>query len=237
MPPLVGTPSDEAPDVLATGRSKADLVFVSLSARHPGGLDAEYLEWHTVDHRPEQHRIPGLLGSLRFVSTPECRGARAASSDQYDAVDHVMTYYLESSESMNEFMRLGRALRAAGRYPSPLAGVERTTYAVTRRAAASRIKVGADVLPWWPTRGLYLLIEVGHLPPDELLETKGVGGAWWGTRGSKQITFLYLDDDPVQTAGLLLASLKQRWSHGSTNPMLAAPFHTTVPFEWNRYLP
>jgi hypothetical protein len=41
--PLVGTPSDDLDAVLATGRTDVTTVFVSLSARHPDGDDAEYL--------------------------------------------------------------------------------------------------------------------------------------------------------------------------------------------------
>ena len=92
MAPYAGTPSDQLPDVLATGSTDVGLAFISLSAREPDGRDAEYLEWHHLDHRPEQHRLAGLRQSLRLVSTPACRAARAASVDPFDAVDHVMTY-------------------------------------------------------------------------------------------------------------------------------------------------
>ena len=54
-------------------------VFVSMSARHPDGLDADYLQWHSLDNRPEQHRLAALRSSLRLVSTPACRAARAVS--------------------------------------------------------------------------------------------------------------------------------------------------------------
>jgi hypothetical protein len=45
---LPGTPSDELPDVLATGATDVRLVFVSMTAREPDGRDAEYLEWHSL---------------------------------------------------------------------------------------------------------------------------------------------------------------------------------------------
>ena len=78
--------------MLATGSTDVRFAFISMSAREPGGRDAEYLEWHSLDHRPEQHRLAGLRQSLRIVSTPACRAARAASVTEYDAADHVMTY-------------------------------------------------------------------------------------------------------------------------------------------------
>src|SRR5262245_55257279 len=87
-----GSPSDDLPELLAYGRGDTATVVVSMSARHPEGRDAEYLEWHALDHRPEQHRLEGLRGSLRVVSTPDCRAARAASEAPYDDVDHVVAY-------------------------------------------------------------------------------------------------------------------------------------------------
>jgi hypothetical protein len=56
-----------------------------MARRHPEGRDAEYLRWHTLDHRPEQHRIAGVRASLRLVSTPACRAARAYSDERFDA--------------------------------------------------------------------------------------------------------------------------------------------------------
>jgi len=57
---FAGTPSDACPPILATGTAAARLVFLSLSRRETVGRDAEYLAWHTMDHRPEQYRIARL---------------------------------------------------------------------------------------------------------------------------------------------------------------------------------
>ena len=53
---LPGTPSDDVDEVLATGRADVTTVFVSMSLATPRD-DAEYLQWHTLDHRPEQPRL------------------------------------------------------------------------------------------------------------------------------------------------------------------------------------
>ena len=106
---LVGTHSDAVPAVLATGRASAQVVYASMSARHPQGRDADYLQWHTLDHRPEQYRLPGLRGSFRCVSTPACRAARAASHARYDATDHLMTYLFSELDALQGFSDLGRA--------------------------------------------------------------------------------------------------------------------------------
>jgi len=245
---LVGTPSDQVPEILATGRSDVTTVFVSLSARHPDGRDAQYIEWHSMDHRPEQHRLRSLRASLRLVSTSACRGARAASTERFDAVDHVMSYFFAGSD-LSGFVELSDALRSAGRTPELLPLVERGVYRLSGMVAAPRVKIGADVLPWWPARGVYLLLEEGTASPAHLVDLPGVGGVWWfsgdeetssetsAVTGGLQLTYLYLDDDPVSAAERLRGELDKRWTDGPTVPLLAAPFQTITPFDWDRHLP
>jgi hypothetical protein len=122
---LPGTASDELPQVLATGTSDARKIFVSMAAREPQGRDAAYLEWHSLDHRPEQYRVAGLRHSLRLVSTGACRAARACSDARYDAVDHVMTYFFTEDAALDQFNALSAALggdRRPYRLPSVDAG-------------------------------------------------------------------------------------------------------------------
>jgi len=114
--------------------------------------------------------------------------------------------------------------------------------------AAPRAVAGADVIPWRPARGVYLIIERGHAPADALVGVPGVAGAWsyhgalapepyrTDARGM-QVTYLYLDDDPVATAGRISEALRPRWTSGDVEGLLAAPFHTIVPFDWTRHLP
>jgi hypothetical protein len=259
MTAFVGTPSDDVPAILATGRSHVTTIYLSMAGRHPEGRDAEYIEWHGLDHEPDQHRLAALRASMRLVSTPACRAARAASEDRYDAVDHVMTYLFEDERSFEVFDALNVAMTEAGRNPysrgQPLPGqipamplLERGPYRVAGRVASKRIKVGADVLPWRPARGVYLLIERGEADPTALVEVPGVAGAWWATGmpleppyatadlAGLQLTYCYLDGDPAQTAENLRPVLEQRWDNALT-PLLAAPFHTVARHDWGRYLP
>ena len=244
-----GLASDELPEVLATGRANVTTIFASMSARHPEGRDADYLKWHSLDHRPEQHRLAKLRASLRLVSTPACRAARAASDERYHAVDHVMTYLFADVAGLREFVDLGNALRKGGRMPYLLPSVERTVYRLDGTVAASRIKAGADVLPWWPAKGVYLLIERGETPASELVELPGVGGAWWGgalslqppyattSNTGMQITYCFLDGEPAETAERLRPPLAKRWARSGLEPLLAAPFHVLDPYEPDRFLP
>jgi hypothetical protein len=248
MTHLEGTPSDELPDVLATGATDIGHTFISFSEREPDGRDAEYIEWHSLDHRPEQYRLAELRNALRLVSTPECRAARAVSDPQYDAVDHVMTYLFSDLAVLPRFSALGAALNAGGRMPLRLPAVGFMTADLAGKAATPDAVAGADVIPWRPATGVYLLIEDGHASADALVDVPGVAGAWWyhgalapqpfstDARGV-QVTYCYLDEDPVATAERLGPVMQKRWDSGDIRGRLAAPFHLIVPFDWTRYLP
>lgn len=243
---LVGTASDGVPAILATGDSGVSTLFLSMAERHPDGADADYLRWHSLDHRPEQHRLPSLRASLRMVSTPACRAARAAADPAFAAIDHVMSYFFADAAGLEGFGALSRALSGAGRVPFVLKPVQRGVYTIDRRCAAEPAKAGADVLPWRPTLGIYLLLEEGVTDPAPLAEVAGVAGFWAGASqptavssagAGQQLTYCFLDDDPVATATRLAPVLRERWAASGIRPLLAAPFHTVVPFEWDRYLP
>jgi hypothetical protein len=240
-------PSDALSEVLALGGSGVTTIVVSMAARHPEGRDAEYLAWHTLDHRPEQHRLAALRGSFRMVSTPTCRAARAASDLRYDYVDHVMTYLFADAAGVESFGELGRALAKGGRMPIRLPNIELAVYELAGTAAAPRVLAGADVIPWRPTLGAYVLVERGAAPAGHLTEVPGVAGVWWGRGAANplsradttdlQITYCFLDDDPCATADRLARALEERWHAVDVEPLLAAPFHTVAPYEWERYLP
>ncbi len=244
---LSGTASDELPQVLATGATDVEVIFTSMSAREPGGRDAEYLEWHSLDHRPEQYRVAGLRHSLRLVSTPACRAARACSDSRYGAVDHVMTYFFAAGAALDQFRALSAAL-AGDRRPFRLPSVDGNYFRLAGKEAARRAMVGADVIPWRPARGVYLLVEQGLSSPIALVDVAGVAGIWWHDGGRPpvpgfsdtsgvRLTYCFLDEEPVETAERLRGTLERRWQAGAVVPLLAAPFHTLVPFEWARYLP
>jgi hypothetical protein len=206
------------------------------------------LRWHTLDHRPEQHRLSAVRASLRLVSTPACREARALGDGQFDAVDHMMTYFFSDVDGLQAFNELSGALGGADRKVALLPPVQRGVYDVQTRVAVPRIKIGSDVLPWWPARGVYLLLEQGDAPPAELLGVEGVAGVWSASarevdrslataQAGQRITYCFLDDEPAATAERLRPALEKRWARADVEPLFAAPFHLVVPHEWNRYVP
>lgn len=245
---LPGTPSDDVADILAAGRGEISTLFVSMATRHPDGADADYLRWHTLDHRPEQHRLAAVRASLRLVSTPECRAARLWTGDALDAVDHVMTYFFTHREGLDGFNGLSTALGAAGRKVPLLPPVERGVYEVQARAASPRVRVGGDVLPWFPVRGVFLVVERGTAPPPPVLDIEGVAGVWsvasltvdarLASAGAGQtLTYVFLDGEPVEVARRLAPALTSRWTGPDVEPRFAAPLFAVVPHEWDRYVP
>jgi hypothetical protein len=238
------------------------LCVVSMSARAPDGGDAAYLEWHALDHLPEQFRIPGVVHGQRWVSTPACRAARparAATGARFDATEHVVQYLFADpvAASLDRFFALGAELRAAGRMPALLPSVELGGYEVVARAAAPRALVTAEVLPWRPGRGAYLLLDEpdgadgvdgvdgvdGLGDTGRLCDVEGVAGVWQYRGGvfhprladtsGLRLTVCYLDGDPV-AAGRRIGQVVESLDRGV---LFAAPFEAVVPWAWERHLP
>ena len=127
--------------------------------------------------------------------------------------------------------------------------VERAVYRLDATLASPRVKVGADVLPWWPAQGVYLLVERGEAAGSDLVEVPGVAGAWSATgvpveppmstvdNTDLHITYCFVDDDPVEVADRLRSTVEKRWADSGVAPLLAAPFYTIArPDDWRRHL-
>ena len=132
---------------------------------------------------PEQYRIAGIRHSIRLVSTPACRAARAVSDPRYDAVDHVMTYFFADGAAFDQFNALSAAL-GGDRRPFRLPSVSAGYFRLAGKVAARRAIAGADVMPWRPARGVYLIVEQGAQSPADLVDVAGVAGIWWHEGGA-----------------------------------------------------
>ncbi len=247
--PFPGTPSDRVPEILGTGQPDVVTIYQSLSGRHPRGLDEAYLRWHALDHEPEQHRLTTVWASRRYVSTPACRAARAVNDERYDAIDYVMSYLFAAPVDFDGWVALQQALRGAGRDVDRVPILERGLYRVQGKVSAPGTTLGADMLPRRPATGLYVLIERGPVPAGALAEVPGVAGVWWAVgeqthplfattdNTGLQTTYCFLEGDPVDVANRIRPVLDARWKSTDAVPLLAAPFHTVVPFDWGRHLP
>ncbi|MGH3577443.1 MAG: hypothetical protein ACRDU0_07800, partial [Mycobacterium sp.] len=204
--------------------------FFSLSHRSPSGDDRPYLEWHHLDHMPEQYQLPGLIFAQRWASTPACRAARAAEEGDWSQVEHVVCYLMGNpvDETLDEFLTLGRHLAELGRFPRSLPSQYRGGLRLLEAHAAPRALISAEVVPFRPHRGVYLIVEAPTDPAaqdeylrrrhvelfPELVSVPGVAGVWsyattpsirrpMFTDGQFRMTVCYLDEDPAAVAGRL----------------------------------
>ncbi len=232
--------------------------FFSLTSPSPGGDDRPYLEWHRMDHMPEQYQLPGLVLGQRWASTPACRAARAADAEGWSSVEHVVCYLMGNpvDETIDEFFALGRHLAELGRFPYSLPSHYRGALRLLDTLAARRVLVSSEVVPFRPHQGIYLIVEEPVEPADrsardayaqrmhvellpELVSVAGVAGAWTFatspsirrpvfTEGDYRMTVCYLDDDPAAVGGRLGPVLDRWWSAAPTRPLLAAPFRSMI---------
>ena len=207
--------------------NRVRLGFLSLTGVSDTGDDRAYLEWHAMDHMPEQYSLPGMLNGQRWRSTAACRRERAAEHDDLAPVENAVCYLLGDPPvpTLEDFMALGQTLADLGRYPEVIPSRFLGAFEVLEARAARRVLVSDEVVPWRPNRGIYLIVEritdragaTGFLRdvhcqgiPD-LLDVPGVAGAWWFgttpryrhptfTKGNFRTTICYLDDEPAVVA-------------------------------------
>jgi hypothetical protein len=244
--------------------NKIKVGFFSLSHRATDGNDAAYLEWHQLDHMPEQYQLPGLLFAQRWASTPACESARAAAVDDWADTAHVVCYLMGNpvEETLDEFFALGRALAEKGRLSRSLPRQYLAGLRLLEAQAAPRTLVSSDVVPYRPHQGIYLIVEeptdvatqddyLQQLHTDvlpSLIAVPGVAGALtFGTTaailrpsfspGRYRITTCYLDDDPATVGQRLAPVLSRIWEDAPVRPLLAAPFESMMIWDWDRFGP
>ncbi len=135
--------------------------FFSISHPSPTGDDRPYLEWHQLDHMPEQYQLPGLVFAQRWAATPACRAVRVAGTEGWAMVDHVVCYLMGSpvDQTIDDFFTLGRHLAELGRFAGALPAQYVGALRLLETHAAPRALVSAEVVPFRPNRGIYLVVE------------------------------------------------------------------------------
>jgi hypothetical protein len=238
--------------------------FFSLSHHDTSGDDRSYLDWHQLDHMPEQYQLPGLVVGQRWASTQACRDARSAAVADWSMVEHVVLYLMGNplDETIDEFLRLGRHLAELGRFPVSLPSHYRGALRLLEAQAAPRVLVSAEVVPFRPHRGVQLIVEEldDGAPQDafiqrmhidilpELVSVDGVAGAWsYGTTpsirrpmftdGRYRMTVCYLDDEPSVVGERLGPLLERAWRDAPSRLVLAAPYESMMVWNWDRFGP
>ena len=236
--------------------------FFSLSDR--GGSDDDpddraYLAWHQLDHMPEQYQLPGMIHGQRWVSNGACCAARSTATGVFEHVHHVVLYLMGEpvEQTLDDFFDLGSRLAHLGRFPRDLPRRFLGALRLLEVRASPGALVSAEVVPFRPNRGIYLIVEQpgdrdgldpylrwrhdDHLA--RLVTTPGVAGAWVFataaryrrgryTEGDYRITVCYLDGDPSETATALGPLMDEAWRDAPVTPLLAAPFASLVPWVW-----
>jgi hypothetical protein len=258
-PPVCAPPAD-----FGGAMNKIKLGFFSLSHHSPGGDDRAYLEWHQLDHMPEQYLLPGLLWGQRWASTPACEAVRAVAVDDWAHTAHVVCYLMGNplDETIDEFFTLGRALAEMGRYSQALPKQYLAGLRLLLAQASPRALISDEAVPYRPNRGIYLIVEEPTEPAVQdayiqrmhsdvlptLVAVPGVAGALaFGTTpairrdtfspGSYRITTCYLDDDPATVGERLAPVLEEIWRDAPVRPVLAAPFESMMIWNWERFGP
>jgi len=211
-----------------------------------------YLEWHQLDHMPEQYRIAGLVFGQRFVVTPACRAASAVRVGDIGRSESLQLYLMEDPPRvLPEFYALGRELAGLGRLRTDITAHVSAAFQLLGTYASPRALISPEAVPYRPNRGVYVLVEQVTDPGGlddwttrehrervpAVLDVAGVVGLWtfastgaWGIPASDlRIALFHVDEDPVAVAKALLPHLEQRWDGAPVRPLLAAPFASLFP--------
>jgi hypothetical protein len=125
-------------------------------------------------------------------------------------------------------MQLGRDLHEAGRFHLHRRALLSGLFALTDAAAASRVLISAEAVPYRPNRGVRVVVqEAAGDGPDVHAEcaVPGVAGAWSFGDERYRITVSWLDDEPLDVVTRVPAPPPQTLFDGG--------FETITPWQWD----
>jgi hypothetical protein len=189
-----------------------------------------YNAWHQLDHLPEQFTIEGIFFGQRWVRSPRCRAAEAASGSLLEPF-HYMTLYLMRDETvLPAFFALADRLWAEDRFFAARRALLSGPFDVADRWVAPRVAVSAEAVPFRPSCGVYVVVG----PPADgaaFVTQPGVAGAWQFTDGAegRSVTVAFVDGDLWQASAALEPSLM-----GIGEPLeWAGPLERVDAFRWD----
>ncbi len=141
--------------------NKVKVGFFSFTEITDPSEHRSYNEWHQLDHMPEQYPLPGMAFGQRWVSTPACRAARTVDGPLLAPIHYVTLYLMTEpvEPTLEEFHALGGRLRQLGRFHEHRRARLSGPFEVATVAAAPRVAISAEAVPFRPNRGVYLVVE------------------------------------------------------------------------------
>src|SRR5437763_17068820 len=91
----------------------APQAFFSLTEIPDRTLHRRYNEWHQLDHRPENLRLPGVAWGERWVRSPDCMAGSTAPADGGLTNLHYLNMYWfrDPIQQRSEERRVGKERR------------------------------------------------------------------------------------------------------------------------------
>lgn len=220
--------------------------------------DGSYLRWHLLDHMPEQYQLPGIHYAQRYIADGDYLDSRIAAAEPLAQVGNIVNYLVGDpvQKTFDDLMELRHRLEEIGRFPEVRPMLQLRLLALLRWYAAPRALISAEVMPFRPHRGAFVVVEeptstdvetwlrwlhTDHYPA--VLSIPGVAGVWmygststWDphpmAKGDPQyISVIYLDDEPLAATKLLVPLVQDRWQSGAVRPLFAGPFRTMITWE------
>jgi hypothetical protein len=189
-----------------------------------------YNAWHQLDHMPEQFTIEGITFGQRWVRSPRCRDAEAASGSLLEPF-HYMTLYLMRDESLlPEFFALAKRLYAEDRFFAARRALLSGPFEIAGSWAAPRVAVSAGAVPFRPSNGVYVVVGP-EVDGAATVAQPGVAGAWsFVDRDTgRHITVAFVDGDLWHAASALGAVAHP----GSPALEWAGPLERVDAFRWD----
>jgi hypothetical protein len=188
-----------------------------------------YNEWHQLDHMPEQFTIEGITFGQRWVRSPRCRAAEAASSARFADFDYMTLYLLRDRSVVPPFYELGRELWAADRGFAARHAALSGPFELTGRWAAPRVKVSAGAVPYRPAEGVYVVVGPA-VDAADWVGSDGVAGVWqFRDDEGRHVSVGFVDGDLWAAA----EALGVRQSGGAAAPEWAGPLERVDAYHWD----
>ena len=226
-----------------------------------------YNEWHQLDHRPENLRLPGVAWGERWVRSPDCAAVAPPADPSLSPLHYLNMYWFNDpvDTSTKAWSALAERTYQEGRRADVhlarrlLMGFFRPIKGYVNQ----RVLVSEDVLPFRPSRGVYVSVtrvdeprtpaaeryfgwhDRVHVPA--VLGCQGVAGAWTFASESTFESALDLDGgvSPASTRILLafvdgdpLAAARSidalpRADAAIATELLRSPLRSINPWEWD----